>query len=384
MVFRDDDVVAKVPPNHVTFFEMDLLQWEPAIGGPAYRSLIPITPISAVGHLDFIMIAYHREALETLHPWVFDYDQTCTWASQLAQLYEANLAYRNHILWTGAFAVDNGQHREYPRDCLTWGGTTGFSGVWANILKSVNHSRYHCLPSSDRVDLSFPQYILMGAPRPKLTNYAIPVGVSTLGFTYPTSSSGGGSSGSESGNSAAASGKCPNGEGSECCSVEEFWAGEGSLEEGGGHKRSIYHGRVVSVLPRITSERGATVYHFVWEGMQWEFEGEDTLVSLGFQPSAVLNVTKGELGMLEPLPVRSNHAQYTSFPYRSRLGIEGSRVVLVAGEGGVLSPAASSNSKSSSKQPLFLTLPRWRLRYLALTPAVRDALAAEQGRSAVV
>ena len=156
MVFMDDDVVAKVPPNHVAFFEMDLLQWEPAIGGPLYRSLVSPTPISAVGHLDFIMIAYHREALETLHPWVFDYDHTCTWASQLNQLYEANLAYRNHILWSGAFTMDNGQHREYPRDCMTWGGTTGFSGVWANMLESVDHSRYHCLPSSDRVDISFP------------------------------------------------------------------------------------------------------------------------------------------------------------------------------------------------------------------------------------
>lgn len=380
MVFMDDDVMAKVPPSHIAFFEMDLLQWEPAIGGPLYGSHVSPTPISAVGHLDFILIAYHREALETLHPWVFDYDHTCTWASQLTQLYEANLAYRNHILWSKSFSVDNGQHREYPRDCMTRGGTVGFSGVWASTLKSVDPSRHHCLPSTDQVVASFPQYILLGAPRPKLSTYAIPESVSALDFVYATSSSG---SGMDSG-IPAASGTCPSGEGMECCSVEEFWGGEGALGAGGGRPRSTYHGKVVSVLPRITTEWGDSVYHFVWEGMQWEFEGEDILASLGFHPSTVLNVTKGELGELEPLPMRSNHARYSSFPRGAHLGIEGSRVVLVAGEGGVLSLAASSASTSSSSQPPFLSIPPWRLRYLALTSAARDALGGEQGLSSVV
>jgi len=50
----------------VLAWEEQLRMWQPAVSGPA---LYPTTSrsVESTGHLDFIAIAYHREALEVNH-----------------------------------------------------------------------------------------------------------------------------------------------------------------------------------------------------------------------------------------------------------------------------------------------------------------------------
>lgn len=67
-----------------------------------------------VTHFDFIVIGYHREAVEVLHPWITDLDDKCIWASELYQTMEASLVYRNHMLAFKGLIIWNGKHRHRP------------------------------------------------------------------------------------------------------------------------------------------------------------------------------------------------------------------------------------------------------------------------------
>ena len=64
-------------PNIATrSFLSKLMQWEPAIGVPGYvSSNYPRKnfDLDSVSHVDFMFIAYHREALEVLMPWVEEF-----------------------------------------------------------------------------------------------------------------------------------------------------------------------------------------------------------------------------------------------------------------------------------------------------------------------
>jgi len=116
----DDDITFSLG-SPASFHEL-LSQWEPAIGVPAAQRDVTAGFTSAVrkGELmstlfiEFMMIAYHREALEVLHPWTLEFDHGCIHASQRLQIEEATLLYRQHILTFGDVAVANSKHRYAP------------------------------------------------------------------------------------------------------------------------------------------------------------------------------------------------------------------------------------------------------------------------------
>jgi hypothetical protein len=293
-----------------------------------------------------MFIAYHREALETLQPWVLDFDESCTWSSQLMQLYEANLAYRNQMLWFTGLTVANAAHRPYPKDCVTSGA---FAAVWASINSSLPAFRRHCLPATDDTLASFPKYGVLGFPRPKLRSYTL----HGTAFKYsgaPKCSTG---PGINFGDVAAVS----------CCSVNEF------IEESrGSFPRSEYHGRIIA-RPGTSS-----VYHFVWENTRWDFEGLDTVLALGFQAEDVIRVSASSLiDALVPVDTRGAHAVYLNFPPLARISVEDSDIVLFMRSDGVAQLSAQSGT-------VYMSLPLWRLRYLPLALDAHAAVAAERAR----
>ena len=167
MIFLDDDITLHSDYNSPKAFISDLMQWRPALAGPSLHSKYPPvnTTVASVGHIDYIYIAYHREALEVLYPFSTEQESVCVWASQLRQLYEASLVYRNHILAFASMRVGNRLHRAYPRHCFD---ATGFPAVLVSVVQAVPEYMRHCLPPSFR---SFPQGILLGKPHMKLNSY---------------------------------------------------------------------------------------------------------------------------------------------------------------------------------------------------------------------
>lgn len=113
-VFIDDD--ADWGKGNLTAFEEQLKEYEPAIGSPGSYSF-PNDPVESNIRIDPIFIAYHREALEVLHPFILDYDLQCGWSSQFLQDMEVSLGFRNHALSFKGMYVYNGLHRPYKRGC---------------------------------------------------------------------------------------------------------------------------------------------------------------------------------------------------------------------------------------------------------------------------
>ena len=167
MIFLDDDITLHSDYNSPQAFVSDLMQWRPALAGPSLHAKYPPvnTTVASVGHIDYIYIAYHREALEALYPLSTEQEDVCVWASQLRQLYEASLVYRNHILAFASMRVGNRLHRAYPRHCFE---STGFPAVLVSLIEAVPEYMRHCLPPSFR---NFPQGVLLGKPHIKLNSY---------------------------------------------------------------------------------------------------------------------------------------------------------------------------------------------------------------------
>lgn len=113
-IFIDDD--ADWGKGNLTSFEERLREYEPAIGSPGSYSF-PNDPVESNIRIDPIFIAYHREALEVLHPFILDFDPQCGWSSQFLQDMEVSLGYRNHALTFKGMYIYNGLHRPYKRGC---------------------------------------------------------------------------------------------------------------------------------------------------------------------------------------------------------------------------------------------------------------------------
>ena len=339
-VFLDDDAIpdavfSSASPASASFlFEMDLLQWEPAIAAPGYYILPPNNAIAASTlHVDFLIIAYHREAVELLHPWVFDFDLGCTWASQLYQMYEMSLIYRNHILYTRDFHVKNSKHREYPRNCFASGGGDpglGFPAVYEDIKRKLSPHRAHCLPASPKVTESFPQYMPAGSARPRLSSYFLRNTSYVDGCTDVSFQS------------------------DSCCTLDVF-----------NHPQSvgIYHGRVVKDISESTD-----VFSFVWGSSRWEFEGEDTLFALGFNYTNVFFVDSPVLQSLPLMDSRSIHSRISSLPAGMRVRVKGYYSLIISSSGRAHLPYEQEVlqfRQSQSKD--FFEIPLWRVRYLSLS-----------------
>lgn len=111
------------------------------MGGPGCFEY-PKDEVESTNGIDFIFIAYHREALEILHPWVLDFDVDCGWASQLLGTLESSLIYRNHMLTYKNFLVYNGKHREYNKKCM--GADQGFQLAINSHVAALAPSLRHC------------------------------------------------------------------------------------------------------------------------------------------------------------------------------------------------------------------------------------------------
>lgn len=357
-IFLDDDVSAVTPEPLASFlFELDLLQWEPAIGGPCFplRPPDPRTSVASSAHMDFLNMAYHREILELIHPWVLDFDADCIWASQLLQTYEFDLVARNHALFSRDFCVGNSKHREYSKNCFLDGGGpphSGFPAVHADVMERMGKQRAHCLPKTGILSVdNFQQYIRAGAPRPRLSSYVL----------SPSSSFDDG-----------CAGRPTDFADPGCCAFEAF-----SPRVGG----SPHHNRVVT--ERSGGSRGT--YSFVWGAARWDFDGLDTLAALGFAETDVILVDAAEISALAPLDMRSTHSQISGLPCASRISVVGiDALQLIVSESGVSylpserEAIAALADASSSAAALSITLPIWRTRYLALSAAARAAIAEAQ------
>lgn len=165
MVFCDDDATLLSDPSSPHTFESELNHWRPALGGPNFSNNYKhlSDEVTSVGHIDFIYIAYHREVIEVLYPFMIEHEATCVWASQLAQLYEAALVYRNHIMVFSSMHIGNKLHRPYPRGC-----GKAFPLVLASLKAAVPKHMRHCEPPSGD---QFRQGVLMGKAHNKTAPY---------------------------------------------------------------------------------------------------------------------------------------------------------------------------------------------------------------------
>ena len=340
-IFLDDDAKAvSADPHYI--FEMDLLQWEPAVAGPSYQEQ-SFTVVTGTAHMDFIMIAYHREALEVLHPYVIDFDPTCIWASQVLQLYEMNLVFRNHVVFTRDFGIFNGQHSLYPANCFVNGGPSdrGFPGAYATVKSSIDASRARCLPASDVTNRDFRQYIISGIGRPRLASYAL-----ARGSTFTET--------------AAVCAANNNFALRDCCSMDSF------VPQTPRAPQSPFHNKIIAARSTPSGP-----FSFVWGASRWEFDGTETIAALGFKTSDVLVVDERELAAVPLLNMRSTHAQLSSLPQGTRVQVAESSLLLIIGADGI-AQVPSAAQPANAAAPLLVLMP-WRLRYLALSPPAREA-----------
>jgi len=108
-------------------FEQWLSEEQPALGALCWntRGCLPQWTNHSIGHVDHKIVAYHREALETLLPMPTHRDTTCWWASQWVQTLEVSLYYRGFMrYYTGALRLRNTNgvggyelHAKYPKRC---------------------------------------------------------------------------------------------------------------------------------------------------------------------------------------------------------------------------------------------------------------------------
>ena len=178
-VLLDDDVVSD--EQSLRSFEADLLLWQPAVAAPNMGYPIVATKsianATATSNLDHIVVAYHREAVEILFPYVLEYDSDCSWSSQLMQIFEWSYLYRNHVLFFDSMRVVNSKHRSYPAVC---DGHWGFPGVMRSIKQDLPTCLRECFVgmsySSGMVmkflrDRAYQQGTANGMARKKQTAY---------------------------------------------------------------------------------------------------------------------------------------------------------------------------------------------------------------------
>eukprot|EP00595_Chromulina_sp_UTEXLB2642_P001045 CAMPEP_0196764292 /NCGR_PEP_ID=MMETSP1095-20130614/5829_1 /TAXON_ID=96789 ORGANISM="Chromulina nebulosa, Strain UTEXLB2642" /NCGR_SAMPLE_ID=MMETSP1095 /ASSEMBLY_ACC=CAM_ASM_000446 /LENGTH=245 /DNA_ID=CAMNT_0042119503 /DNA_START=608 /DNA_END=1345 /DNA_ORIENTATION=- len=145
-----------------------LIHWLPALGSPSYENY-PEREIDTSGHSDFIVLAYHRETVEYTHPWILDFDKDCLWASELIQILEGGLLYRNHQIVTKEIKVINSKHRDYPKDCI--GPGLAFDLLIKDQHRATPNQLKNCT-LSDLAQLGdFHQGVRTGKPRIKVENY---------------------------------------------------------------------------------------------------------------------------------------------------------------------------------------------------------------------
>jgi hypothetical protein len=163
-VFTDDDV--EVDSGGYSLFEQFLDQWRPAVGGPSYRRY-PDRLFEAIIHMDLMVWAYHREAVEVFLPLIEDFDENCLWSSNLIANMESSYIYRNHMVSTSIMHIWGAQHRSYKRDA-----DSVFPLVLSNFKSVIKPNLSHCVPQS--VDIhtsSYHQGMKGGVIRPKMGNY---------------------------------------------------------------------------------------------------------------------------------------------------------------------------------------------------------------------
>ena len=143
-LFMDDDVVYTNGCNVscIDNFFTSLREWRPAVAAPVYGQNKKKDYVAAVNHFDFIFIAYHREAVEILQPWSLEFDKDCVWASQVLEVVERSLIYRNHMLVFGSLQVQNSKHRNYPKNCF--GNGMAFHQVVAYNYKNAPSNLKNC------------------------------------------------------------------------------------------------------------------------------------------------------------------------------------------------------------------------------------------------
>ena len=146
-VFMDNDATPnKDPVVFLNIFEWNLFSWRPAIGHVDFLDGLVDIPEKLIGKgsssvrtvywQDMQLISYHRESLEILHSWIINYDASCIWASQVIQVLEQSLLYKNHILSFDELHTINPEHVDYPKDCFAPNDGM-FTQLWKNHFNAI-------------------------------------------------------------------------------------------------------------------------------------------------------------------------------------------------------------------------------------------------------
>ena len=164
-LFMDDDVeyTNGCTVSCMNNFITSLRHWRPAVAAPVYGQNKEKDYVVAVNHFDFIVIAYHRESVEILQPWSLEFDNDCVWASQLLEVVERSLIYRNHMLLFGSLQIQNSKHRNYPRNCMAIG--MAFHQVVAYNYENAPSNLKNCAYRNYSDVKS--QNLVVGTPRQK-------------------------------------------------------------------------------------------------------------------------------------------------------------------------------------------------------------------------
>ena len=185
-LFMDDDVeyASDCTMSCMDNFVASLRHWQPAVAGPVYRQKKRKDYVAAVNHFDFIIIAYHRESVEILQPWSLEFDKDCVWASQLLEVVERSLIYRNHMLLFGSLQIRNSRHRNYPKNCKAIG--MAFHQVVAYNYENAPFNLKNC---TYRNFSEIKMNVLVGTPRQKDFPYYLIGSNLTFGCSHSSSSS---------------------------------------------------------------------------------------------------------------------------------------------------------------------------------------------------
>lgn len=156
-LFLDDDL--GLGSGSVASFEAQLKSWLPAVAGPKNGLVDSHFPnkVQAISWFDHMFIAYHREAVDVLFPWVTELDGLCVWHSQWIQMLEHALFLRNHLLLLPSLRVVDQKHRPYPKSC-------SFGSVTLKFKAALAPKHHHCIPPHVR---EYPRYTAFGETRKK-------------------------------------------------------------------------------------------------------------------------------------------------------------------------------------------------------------------------
>lgn len=251
--------------------------------------------VQALIHIDFLMMAYHREALEILHPWILDYDNDCIWASQLMQSFETAIVYRNHQLVFDSIKIRNTQHHEYKRNCWS---ASGFPAVHQSHKHATPESINHCsMPNLAHFDIQeFVQYYAQGArggvPRPKLASYHL---MSSELEHYSREEQ------------ANCQGWHPRD--SQCCTMDLSHNTNFKFSENAELLENL-NNKVV-----FTSEsKPLDIYYYIWHGESYKLYGHHMYESMGFALADLVELTIDDFKLITPSPRGKVDMKYRNFP----------------------------------------------------------------------